>query len=402
MFSKKILALIFIIISINCFAQDFSNSSGIKKIELNKPSIVSTHPYGIFFSRWQGNFQYKTLDQYNFNITLESGNVWSPPVTSYIPNNKEDRIYISQFPWHSREFEIDVNTLDVKTLEVQNDGVIKGLRIHFNLPINIKSELKIGIRSFVLTNGEFPLSIITNDETIEYFHENVAGGEDPFDRQLYPLNEALIYYKDKNNRSMTIENGDFILSGFEFSYYRYPTNFIKGFNFNYGTHLGINTSKYNNSIDLGLSINTIKNFNLKNHKVIATALSLGGTKNNIINLKKDNINFSSNTFIGYLETLLEYSFLSKNMKTRHSIGADFYLQTSLNKKSEFDYLIPTKNGISTKSWNSGISNLYKNNNYWTLIYSFTRKMTTIFYIQQDFTVSNNPDIQAGINLSFNL
>ena len=81
---------------------------------------------------------------------------------------------------------------------------------------------------------------------------------------------------------------------------------------------------------------------------------------------------------------------------------DFYIQTSLNKKSEFDYVIPTKNGTSFKSWNSGVSNLYRNNNYWTLIYSFGKKNILKLYLQQDFTVNNQPDIQTGISYNIAL
>ncbi|WP_422105353.1 hypothetical protein [Winogradskyella sp.] len=399
---KYNMCLCFLVLTLGSISQNANSPKPTDTPILNKPSIVSTHPYGIFFSRWQGNFQTKPLGTYSFNITLESGNVWSPPVTAYIPNNENDRAFVSQFPWHAREFRIDVNSLDAKTLEVQNDGVIKGLRLNFNLPINSKSELKIGLRSFVLTRGTFPFSIITSDDTIEYFHKHIAGGEDPFDRQLYPLNEALIRYKDRNDRVMTIENGDFILSGFELSYYRYPVRFLNGFDFNYGAHMGINTSKFNRSLDIGASANVMKLFSLKNDNTLSAGLSLGGTKNNLIDFSEDNMDFNNNTFIGYLETLVEYSFLSKNKRTRHSFGADFYIQTSLNKKSEFDYLIPTKNGTSLKSWNSGTSNLYRNNNYWTLMYTFARKIATTFYIQQDLTVNNNPDIQTGISLSFNL
>ncbi|GAB5565888.1 MAG: hypothetical protein Wins2KO_29510 [Winogradskyella sp.] len=392
----------FTLIAFKCFSQKTDNTLAILNKDMSKPSIVSTHPYGILFSRWQGNFQTKPLEEHNLDISLESGNVWSPPVTAYLPNDSEVREFVSQFEWHAREFSVDVNELDAQSLEVQNDGVIKGLRLNLNIPINSKSELKVGIRSFLLTGGKFPFSIITSDDTIEYFHSNIAGGEDPFDRQLYPLNQGLIRYKDRNDNEMIIENGDFILSGFEFSYYRYPENFIKGFGFNYGTHIGVNTSQFNKSVDIGASANLIKKFLLKNEKTINAGLSLGSTKNNLIEFNSDNMDFSNNAFIGFLESIVEFNFLSKSKKTIHSIGADFYLQTSLNKKSEFDYIIPTKNGTSFKSWNSGISNLYRNNNYWTLMYSFTRKMTTTFYIQQDFTVSNNPDIQTGVRVSFNL
>ena len=185
-------------------------------------------------------------------------------------------------------------------------------------------------------------------------------------------------------------------------YDRYPKEILKGFDFNYGAHIGINTTKYNASLDLGASLNIMKGFQLKNKRSCDIGLSIGSTKNNLVDFQDDNMGFSNNTFLGYIETIIQYSFLSKSKKVRHSFGADFYVQTSLNKKSEFDYLIPTKNVTSFKSWNSGTSNLYNNNNYWTLMYSFTRKMTTTFYIQQDFTVNNNPDIQTGISVSFGI
>ena len=113
------------------------------------------------------------------------------------------------------------------------------------------------------------------------------------------------------------------------------------------------------------------------------------------------MDFATNDFIGFLESGIAYSFKSSK-NTMHSIAVDFYIQSSLNKKSESDYIIPTKNGIGFKSWNSGTSNLYRNNNYWALIYSFGKKVITSLYVQQDLTVNNNPDIQTGIGLKFGL
>ena len=294
--------------------------------------------------------------------------------------------------------------MNAKSIEAQNDGVIKGMKVHVTIPVNHNSELKFGVRTFLLTKGKLPFSLITNDDTIEFFHDNIAGGNDPFDRKLYELNKGKIRYQDQNNNVLNIEAGNLILSGFEFSYYYYLNNSQARKNIayiNFGTHAGINTSKYNRSVDLGISANLLKVFDIKNQKKLNVGLSLGASRTNVITLKHSNIEFNNNPFIGYLETITELTFWTKK-PTKHRIGIDFYLQTSLNKKSEFDYLIPTKNGISFKSWNSGISNLYKNNNYWTLLYSIEKKITTTFYLQQDLTVNNNPDIQTGINVSFSL
>lgn len=398
---KTKLVILLIIVTNFTFAQNEDLTPDINSNGITKPSILSSHPYGILFSRWQGNFKSQVTAKFNLDISLESGNVWSPPVTAYIPSDPSVRAIASEYLWHDREFIINVNQIEGSTLEVENDGVIRGLRINLNVPINSKSELNLGLRSFLLTRGKFPYSIFTNDEFIEFFHDNIAGGDDPFDRKLYPYNEALIRYQDRNNNVMTIENGDFIFSGIEVTYYRY-TNWFKSLNFNYGGHLGVNTSSYNSSLDLGLSANLSKIYALKNDQTFSAGISLGGSKNNLVDFKSDNMEFGTNSFIGYLETILEYSFLSKSKRTRHSFGADFYLQTSLNKKSEYEYIIPTKNGTSFKSWNTGISNLYTNNNYWTFMYSFTKKMTTTFYLQQDLTVNNNPDLQTGVRVAFNI
>jgi len=126
---------------------------------------------------------------------------------------------------------------------------------------------------------------------------------------------------------------------------------------------------------------------------------LGLLRKNIINLKENNLELGSNNYLGNIETVIEYNFNSKG-QTIHSFGADFYLQTSLNKKNEFEYIIPIRSGVSEKSWVTGLSNLYRNNNYWTFFYSFSKKITTTFYLQQDLTLNNNPDIQTGIGISF--
>ncbi|MEH6536527.1 MAG: hypothetical protein V7719_09055 [Psychroserpens sp.] len=385
------------------FSQD-SDSLQKKISTIFKPSIVSTNPSSIFFSRIQGNFNFYPTESTKIDISIESGNVWSPPVVAYIPNQISDRDYISQFPWHEREFNVDVETLDAKSLEVASDGVIKGFRPNINFRLNAVSELKIGMRIFLLSGGKSPFSLITNDKFIEYFHDNIAGGDDPFDRGLYPKNEASLTFKDRNNNRVNIEKGDVFMNGLEFTHLYYP-KFLKNekrhIYFNIATHVGLNTSKYNSAIDLGIGINAMKQYTYKQVGVFNIGINLGINRLNIIDLKSNNVEFSTNNFLGNIESIIEYNFFSKG-KTRHAFGLDFYIQSSLYKKKELDYLIPTKNGTSFKSWNSGTENLYKNNNYWTLMYTFQKKTSVTFYLQQDLTVNNNPDIQAGINMMFNL
>lgn len=403
---RLIIGFLLFVISLNSFCQEADSSLlPHKKNSITKLSILSTHPFGIFISRQQGNFKIKPSDEPTLQISLESGNVWSPPVTNYVPNNEAVRNYVSQFPWHAREWRVDVDTLDAETFEIQTDGVIKGLRGNLSFLLGEEHELNLGIRTFLLTKGKFPMTLFTSDDFIEFFHDNLAGGDDPFDRKLYELNKAKIRYKDRNNNVLDYNEGDFIFGGLEASYYYYPkilTNTNQNLHFNFGVHLGSNLSKFNSSIDFGLSANTIKGFKLKNHKKnIQLGLSLGLLRKNIINFDSENIDLGTNDFLAHLESIIEYNLINKK-ENIHSFGIDFYIQTSFNKKDEYNYVIPTKNGTSTKSWNIGASNLYRNNNYWTFLYSFTKTNTLTVYLQQDFTVNNNPDIQTGIGYTFTL
>lgn len=383
------------------FAQKQDSLVNDLKNGITKPSTLSTHPFGIFTSRLQANFKKRPVTRTTLQLNIESGNVWAPPVVDYFPLNESDRDFVRQYDWHRREFLIDTDTIPTESIELQLDGVIKGFRAYVDINLGKAHELRLGLRSFMLTNGKFPVSIFTSDDFIEWFHKNFAGGDDPFDRGLYPYNKGKIRYKDRNNRVAEINNGDFMFGGIETSYYYYP-NFLsdeeKQFYTNFGVHLGTNLSKFNSSIDLGVSANAIKTFTFNHRSYGNIGIGFGINRKNAIDFKSDNIEFGNNAFLGHLESAVEYNFVSKG-KTTHSFGLDFYIQTSFNKKSEYDYIIPTKNGTSFKAWNTGVSNLYRNNNYWTLMYSFTRRVATTFYLQQDFTVNNSPDIQAGISVS---
>ena len=165
--------------------------------------------------------------------------------------------------------------------------------------------------------------------------------------------------------------------------------------------MGTNLSKYNSSIDVGLSSNAVKTYKFNEKRNFQVGMSLGVIRKNAINFKDDNIDFGTNDFIAYLENALEYNYVSSK-RIIHSFGVDFYVQTTLNKIDERDYMIPIRHPDAHNAWGHGVTNLYEFNDYWTFMYSFTKKNTLTIYLQQDFTVSNNPDIQTGISYSFKL
>lgn len=398
----------FVFISCLClhflgFAQSDQDSiPAFAKNGISKPSIVSTNPFGIFISRLNHNFKLKASKRMEVNINLESGNVWGPNVQTYIPNDEALREQMRGIPWFSRQSFVDESQIDADFFEIETDGVIKGLRADLTIPTAKNQELVVGLRAFILTNGKFPFSIFTNDKFIEFFHDNIAGGSDPFDRKVFGLDRARINYTDRNGRSMNVGNGDFLTAGIESHYYYYP-EFLndKKIFLNFGAHLGTNLSKYNMSMDVGLSAAGVKQFDLNDRNFVLFGLGTNVLRKNAIDLQNDNLDFGTNDFIGSLESTAEYTFVSKG-KTYHSFGLSFYIQTSLHKKDEDNYNIYVRDEEAFNSWGHGTRHLYKNNNYWTLIYTFTRKISTSFYLQQDFTVNNNPDLQTGVSVKFGI
>jgi hypothetical protein len=400
---QKLVSLLFLCLSTFTFAQSDQDSiPAFTKNGISKPSIVSANPFGIFISRLNHNFKLKASKRKELNISLESGNIWGPNVKTYVPTSTAIQNDMRGIPWFSRQYLIDVDQIETQSFEIETDGVIKGLRGDFTIPTAKNQELVVGFRAFILTNGKLPFSALTTDKFIEFFHDNVAGGDDPFDRRVFGLDKAKFLYKDRNGRELNLGNGDFLTAGIETHYYYYPI-FLndKKIYFNLGGHLGTNLSTYNMSMDLGLSAAGVKQFDINDRNFILFGLGVNLLRKNAIDFQSDNIDFGTNDFIGSFEANGEYSFISSG-KTYHSFGLSFYLQTSLHKKDEDEYTIYVRDDDAFNSWGHGTRHLYKNNNYWTFAYTFTRKISTTFYIQQDFTLNNNPDLQTGVSVKFGI
>lgn len=384
------------------YSQEIYFTDVTMKNGISKSSVLSTHPFGIFFSRIQGNFKIQPTKKNQLKISLESGNVWGTQIKTFIPNKIGDRNEVRKHEWHQAQYFFDEDTLDAKSYELQIDGVIKGLRLETSINLGNRKELNIGLRLFMLSKGKSPFSILTNDSFIENFHNKIAGGSDPFDREVFGYNKALIKYTDRNGNILELNNNDLFIGGLETSYYYYPSTLVsKTYSMNFGAHLGYNLSSYNNSLDLGLSSNAIKVISVNSNQYFQIGLEIGLLRKEIVSFSKNNVDFGTNNYLGNIESIIEYNIISKG-NTTHSIGLDYYLQTSLNKKDELEYAIPIRHPDAHKSWGHGVTNLYRNNNYWSLLYSITKKTSLTFYLQQDFEVNNNPDIQTGISFTFNL
>ncbi|MCL6266638.1 hypothetical protein [Flagellimonas myxillae] len=386
-----------------CSIQDLhSQNSGpdsfnFQKNGISKPHALATHPFGILFGTLPHNFKRSPSSSKQFDFQVDSGNIWGQPVTVLVPTSSNDRERMKEILFYSRTYNFDAAISPHQTYSFQYDGVVKNFRLAFSLPIQERNEITISSRAFLLTKGTFPFSILTGDQFIEFFHSNIAGGEDPFGRRIRGLDNASIRYTDRNGQSMNIGSGSFVFSGIDLAYYHYPTWFNqKNISLNFGTHLGVNLSPYNSSMDLGISAAGIKVLNPKGKGKWQLGLGINLLRRGFIQFNKNQIDLGTSSYYGSFDGHFEYA--RKNKKgAYHSIGLGYRIQTPYNNKKEEDYYVPDVPERIAR-WHEAARHLYKFPSYWSLIYSFTKKTELSIYLQQDMLVNNTPDIQTGVRL----
>ena len=395
---------LFILISIFSFGQK-KDTIHIKN-GIDRPNILPIHHFGLFSARINQNFKTRVPQKSTFIFTLSSANTFHPFVEMYLPENESDRKLQREQIWFNRRFTfIDQKTTPSKYSNIVVDAVFKNLRIDFNTKINKNQELSITLRSYLVTKGKYPFSFFTNDQTIEWFHSNIAGGEDPFGRKYYGLDQVNVKYQDRNEKTLALKDGQFLIGGIEFNHFYYPDIINlkeKNIGLNFGSHLGINTSKFNPSIDIGFSGNIIKKWILKSDKEIRSSFGTALLRKNILNFK-DVMDLGNNKFLGSTEAMVEFTKYTAK-KNYYSVSVNYQIQTPFFKRQEADYyqLIGKWEEIHS-GWQNGFEKMYEYLSSWSWLYSFgTKKYTFAIYVKEDLYLNNSPDIQTGISLKIPL
>ena len=373
---------------------------------IDKPSILTTHHFGIFSSRINQNFKIRPPETLELSLSLVSGNNFQPFLESYFPEDPDVRRALSEVVWYNRVFNfIDQETTPADYMNIVIDAVIKEFRSTISIPLAKHQELEITLRSYFITKGKYPFSIFTADQTIEWFHSHVAGGNDPYGRRYYGFEQVNFKYTDRNGKVMELHSGNFLLNGFELNYFYYPSftiNEKQNVFFNFGTHLGINTSKYNPSMDFGISANAIKRLPLKNNNELNFAAGISFLRKNLIDFD-DTIDLGNNPFLATAEGEIEFTKYTKK-KNYHAFGVNYQIQSRYNKRKEADYykLLGKWQEINA-GWHYGVTTLYKALSNWTFLYTYGRPNYKLsLYVKEDLLVNNAPDIQTGISLKIPL
>ncbi|TMU55078.1 hypothetical protein [Flagellimonas algicola] len=377
-------------------AQNTASDSPLKN-GISKPNTLATHPFGILFYTLPHNFKSRPDNAPLLDIHLSSGNIWGQAVDVFIPSLSPDQARMEALPFYSRGFGFNPSESPSEYYSFQYDGVIKDFRLALAIPLNERNELKVSTRSFLLTTGKFPFSTITGDQFIEFFHSNVAGGEDPFGRRALGMDHAQIQYIDRKGNSFELTEGSFVFSGIETAFYTYSNLFAKHhIILNFGAHAGLNLSSINTSLDLGASVGGTKNFSPKRKGQFLVGMGLNILRKRAVGFNRNQVDLGTSSIFGSFEGHLEYSKQTPK-GARHSFGLNYRIQTPYNNKKEEDHYVPSSPDRIAR-WHEAARHLYKFPSYWSLIYSFTKKKEISLYLQQDMLVNNAPDIQLGANL----
>jgi hypothetical protein len=397
---QKLFFIIICFYSLQLTAQQ-KDSLSVKN-GIDNPSTLATHHFGIFSARINTNFKFAPIKQPSIEFESTSGNNFHPFVEAYFPQDPVTQAEQSKLVWYKRNFQfIDQETTPADYMNIVIDAVIKEFRLSVNIPLAKKHELGITLRSYLITKGKHPFSLFTGDESLEWFHTNIAGGEDPYGRRYYGLNQVNFKYNDRNGNTLELHNNDFFISGIEFNHFYYPSleiNNTKNIYVNFGSHMGINTSKFNPSIDLGVSANAIKNVHLKNNYQLNVGLGINVLRKNLINFKEV-MDLGNNPYLATIESDIEFTKFTKK-DNYNALTINYQIQSRYNMRSEADYyrLIGKWKEING-GWQHGVSTLYNYLSYWSFIYTYGRPNYKIsLYFKEDFRVNNAADFQTGISL----
>ncbi|NVK52458.1 MAG: hypothetical protein HWD85_05945 [Flavobacteriaceae bacterium] len=372
---------------------------------IENPSLSTTHHFGIFSARIQSNFKHHSPKKTSFLVSYASGNTFHPFVEAYLPKDLSIREQFSKQVWYNRQFNfIDQATTPAEYMNIVIDAVIKEFRLQLSIPLHKQHEINIALRSYLITKGKYPFSFFVGDEFIEWFHSNIAGGEDPYGRRYYGLNQVNFKYTDRNGKILELKQNDFFLGGIELSHYYYPKLLEKQKVYiNFGSHIGINTSQFNTSVDVGLSTNIVKNYVLKSNNEFNIGLGASLLRKNAINFGSNQIDLGNNRFLGNFEGEIEFTKYTRK-KNFHSFGIHYQFQTQYNAVQEEDYYhLKGKWKEINAGWQHGFTTLYEGLSAWTFLYAYNKPNYKItLYFKEDFLVNNAPDVQTGISIQIPL
>ncbi|MAW65224.1 MAG: hypothetical protein CMD18_03415 [Flavobacteriales bacterium] len=380
---KRLIFLYFLLLKTSVFGNDTLN--------FFKPYLLSNHPLGVFTSRINHNYNYKP-SQYIVEFTISRGNVWLPNVESKLPNLKSDRDFLSNYVWHDRNWQMEsLNVSDYNSRLMYCDGVLSTYYLSFKSPLSKLFDFFTNIRSTSLDGGNTPYSLLTNDKAIEWFHSNIAGGNDAFGRNRTEYGNALLSYKDVNNNEITLKNRSFLMSEISSYLNYYPKLNYKNIFFNLSSLTSISQIKKTWHFDVGILGSAVKKFKW-NKNYIDWGVSSGILFPSIFQTQKVIINNTNRLFSAETHFNLR---IPKKKNNAYILGVNIHMQSNFHSMKERKYNVIYREDVTSHD-HHGVSHLTRWTSGCTVIVGYDWKKTSInAFFREDFWVDNAPDVQVG-------
>lgn len=363
-----------------------------------KPFILATHPLGQFIGRISHNFNTAPAQRNTISLGMSSANVWQPEVKGYFPHDENVTHILSAVRWDQRDSVFQGYPGNYDSTVFSSDGVLRTFHVSLRIKLTSCSELDITGRALLLSGGAPPTALLTSDGFIEWFHSHIKGGEDPFARRQYPMNQAGIFYQDEQGRKIQLHKGGFMVPGIQLNYYHYanvPWLNRHQLQASVGAHLSLNLASFNRCADAGVSGTLQKQFN-RGRRHIYTLGASGSILRQRIVTSGRGVDFSHNQLLKSAECMFEFR-KKLDKQAYWALGLNFYYLDPYHPANEFDRVTPVGKRISSH-WHLALTHMYRNSQYWSLVYSYGRSVIWSIYALQDFKVNNGPDFQTGFSV----
>lgn len=393
--------LIYLIISVFVF----SSWTGKSQNDSNfvwKPFILSNHPLQMFNSRMNHNFSFNSRSHHQVSFSLSRGNVWLPRVDALHLLDQKDQDEYQAYVWHIRQgkYEESIIKPNTESESLQADGVFSTYYLEWAGPISKMFDFNIGFKMNQINKGIQPYSFLTSDATLEWFHSNIAGGEDPFARKEFEYNQNNLSYSDRNNRSINISNNKLFVTEIGADLFYYPeSRFLNKYKLktNIGLHTFASVIEDNLNFDIGLAVSINKTLRTTQKSIWTMGISLSSiapktVEANVVSVQENKLTNSLEAHWNYIR------FLKK--ERQFIFGINYHLQSSIQPTSQMDNIILMGDRKSSH-WNYAVRKLYEPLQAWTFIGSLKAgSFTYSTFFREDFVVDNSPDFQVGWGISY--
>ncbi|HCR89934.1 MAG TPA: hypothetical protein DIW50_05645 [Prolixibacteraceae bacterium] len=295
-------------------AREKDTIPSIFKDDLLFTEVNPVHPFGIFtldHPFYIGTFNKKGS---KFTVGYSRGNNWHPQSTVYYPEylNTRQRIEVNSLYMTQRPYYFFLNQIPVEYKTFSSDGVLQNLSFTYLWQLGKKGSFIFKLNTHLLSGGTAAIHHLASDDFIEWFHDRV-GLHDNFGRYQYIFDRAHIAFKDENNESIRIDEGDTFLGTLDLHYYRplwRTVNPASYHTFQLGAHIALPLNKYYQKVAGGISGAFLyrKKFSPGFYADLGVDFQI--THHSLVSLK-ETVNIIDHDFRSSAKSYLSFNFVSK-------------------------------------------------------------------------------------------